>query len=76
MAMVTTIQHRKVSLLNPFSEKPKGFPVEETVLNPQFVDIEEDRRSVRDTLSDPLRKIGERPNKKIWITWELSVGIG
>ena len=56
MAVVTTIQHRKVSLLNPFSEKPKGFPVEKAVLNPQFVDIEEDRRSVRDTLSDPAKE--------------------
>ena len=56
MAVVTTIQHRKVSLLNPFSEKPKGFPVEKAVLNPQFVDIEEDRRSVRDTLSDPVKE--------------------
>ena len=40
----------------PFSEKPKGFPVEEAVLNPQFVDIEEDHRSVRDTLSDPAKE--------------------
>ena len=40
----------------PFSEKPKGFPIEKAVLNPQFVDIEEDRRSVRDTLSDPAKK--------------------
>ena len=55
MTMVTTIQYRKPIqeseyVETPFSEKPKGFPVEEAVLNPQFVDIEEDRRSVRDTL--------------------------
>ena len=56
MAVVTTIQYRKVRLLNPFSEKPKGFPVEKAILNPQFVDIEEDRRSVRDTLSNPAKE--------------------
>ena len=67
MAVVTTIQHRKVSLLNPFSEKPKGFPVEKAVLNPQFEDIEEDRISVRDTLSDPAKEIGKRPNKRKYI---------
>ena len=40
----------------PIRKSQRVFPVEETVLNPQFEDIEEDRRSVRDTLSDPAKE--------------------